>query len=185
MDKKTHHQPARRLTLEQSDYVTAFRDRLRRGLRPFAGADLDDVVQHEVLLLLQRLEQKMASHPSPIALAAGRAQGGRAWIDYRRPRRFASFGEWLEDGRASTNATFVAATTMASFDDVTIENHMLRQALLRLPADQREVIILIDVCGYSVNEAAAMRGERRETTSRKRRDAYRSLRAMGDIEPPC
>ena len=58
---------------------------------------------------------------------------------------------------------------------------LMRAALLALPQRQRTVLYMVDGQGYTVTEAAHTMGVTRETASRDRAAAYRTL----DIEPPC
>lgn len=177
------------MTPEESLYVITFERELRRRLRLARTAQLDDVVQHETLRLLERLGQKMGLYPQPEVYAAVRGSGRRAPIDYSRressrgalgPRTVAADAHDPADGGPSTWDLLVYSS--ASGSDSVETADMLRAAMLRLSPDQREVLLLVDGYGYTVNEVAAMKKMARETISRKRTAAYRTLRRL---QPPC
>ncbi len=84
-----------------------------------------------------------------------------------------------------TGTNYDAAAAAAESCDFTeayverdVTRRMLQQALMALPADQREVLLLVDGQGYTVTAAAAMLGMARETAARKRSAAKRTLRRL-------
>lgn len=179
-------------------YAVEFQRRLSTLLGRRFGLDADDIAQHEVERLLRRIDEVMATYPVAEVYASVRAghaaqdhlrrnavqrgEGARTSTDadgrVRRGRVVLSGdapGEAVEDGclfdRLPDSAASIAETVVDQFET----HRLLEQALLTLPADQVDVLTLVDGHGYTVKEAGALLGVARETASRRRASALRSL----------
>ena len=179
-------------------YAVAFQRRLSTLLGRRFGLDAEDIAQQETERLLHRIEETMASYPVATLYAAVRA--GHAAQDHLR-RNAVQRGEGARtlqdaDGRIRRRRVVLSgdaatgpeqdgslfdrlAAGGAALDEVVVERlesqRLLDQALLHLPADQADVLTLVDGYGYTVKEAGAVLGMARETASRKRARAMRTV----------
>ena len=169
------------VTLSPTDaYVVEFQRRLAALLASRFRHDADDIAQHEAERLCRRVGEIMAAYPSATVYANVRA--GHATQDHLK-RAAVQRGEGARGGRSviSGDAVVDADSGVSLFDvhqpaGLALEEEVImraeserlvRQAMLRLPADQARVIALVDGLGYSVTEAADSLGIARETASRK------------------
>lgn len=180
------------------EYITTFQRRLTLLLaRNGAGQHTGDIVSTETVRLFENITAIMAKYPDPAGYAQIRATGDRALVDYIRHDnaqrgRGALGGREVIDGESAVICRSTGTPLGTAFDvwDLRLsETHdeftahlersdqrdLLRAALVRLPADQREVLLLVDGYGYTVTEAAAAMGIARETAARKRSAAKRTL----------
>ena len=184
--------------LSEVEYITTFQRRLTLLLaRNGAGQHTDDIVSTEVLRLVEHLSSIMVKYPDPVGYAQIRATGRRALVDYVRSDN-AQRGRGAYGGRDVINGETAIinqrndkplGTAYDVWDQRTSDTHdefaatievadqrnLLNAALLPLPADQREVLLLVDGYGYTVTEAATATGVARETAARKRSAAKRTL----------
>lgn len=90
------------------------------------------------------------------------------------------YGAWDRPSKQRRHGTFydVAAAQEAEYADHTDDPRveLLRKALLRLPADQQDVVRLCDFEGLTEKAAAHRLGVARETVSRRHARAKRNLR---------
>ena len=90
-----------------------------------------------------------------------------------------------------TNPSFVRAQSSGSAEDETLRGELgseIQRAILSLPEDQRLVVTLIDVQGFSYEEAAEVAGVSKGTVksrlSRGRARVRDHLRGLGELLPP-
>ena len=90
-----------------------------------------------------------------------------------------------------TNPSFVRAQSSGSAEDETLRGELgseIQRAILSLPEDQRLVVTLIDVQGFSYEEAAEVAGVSLGTVksrlSRGRARVRDHLRGLGELLPP-
>ena len=90
-----------------------------------------------------------------------------------------------------TNPSFVRAQSSGSAEDETLRGELgseIQRAILSLPKDQRLVVTLIDVQGFSYEEAAEVAGVSLGTVksrlSRGRARVRDYLRGLGELLPP-
>lgn len=198
---ETFRQEAPRPTeAEREQYLTTFQRLLSRLLAGrTSGHVLDDVVQFEMLRLFEKLDVIMAAYPDPMALASARGTGGRALIDHVRRDNVQSGRGALgtrtvvngDDHFVDMNLRRQPATDSNGIEivrscfEVADERRArrcvddrLHAALLQLPRLQRAVVVLVDLYGYSVTDAAVELGVVRETAARKHSAALRALRTV-------
>ncbi len=179
-------------------YAVEFQRRLSTLLGRRFGLDADDIAQHEVERLLRRIDEVMATYPVAEVYASVRAghaaqdhlrrnavqrgEGARTSKDadgrLRRGRVVLSGDapvEAMYDGCLFDGLADRAALTAETIVDRFETHRLLEQAMLNLPADQVDVLTLVDGHGYTVKEAGALLGVARETASRRRASALRSL----------
>ena len=205
MTESTPNNPRRRRPAVDPGeaYIAEFTRRItallsRKGL----SDDVDDMVGREVLAVWHDIDAKMAAFPDPGFLAHIRATADRALIGFLRTEK-SQRGEGARGGRSvvslnrrdadhtsfgiEVTAPMVYRPSREGIDQVNdfVERiddiAMMQAALLALPQRQRTVLYMVDGQGYTVTEAAHTMGVTRETASRDRAAAYRTL----DIEPPC
>ena len=89
-----------------------------------------------------------------------------------------------------TNPSFVRAQSSGSAEDETLRGELgseIQRAILSLPEDQRLVVTLIDVQGFSYEEAAEVAGVSKGTVksrlSRGRARVRDHLRGLGELLP--
>ncbi len=178
------------LTTAEEAYVMAvFREVARIAARSRRAFDADDIAGEVALAVAHRPAGVMARYPDPVCFARQRArhagisfdrrqrtqrgEGARLYVQHdglQQPgRRYLSANVGGLDGGADLLAQVPdhgAAIQAASAD------RMVAAALLQhccdglSPVEVREVW-LVDGCGYSVQEVAALCGQRRETVSRR------------------
>ncbi|MFN8177409.1 MAG: RNA polymerase sigma factor [bacterium] len=122
-----------------------------RTARRLADGEGDDVFQEAVVRAWERLdslrdETRFRSWFFAILLSIHRSKRRRAFW-----RRFLPLGEAFVEGREVARAP-------ESGEDEWWRARRMASALSRLPAAQREAIVLHDVEGFSVEEIAAMQG---------------------------
>ena len=90
-----------------------------------------------------------------------------------------------------TNPSFVRAQSSGSAEDETLRGELgseIQRAILSLPEDQRLLVTLIDVQGFSYEEAAEVAGVSKGTVksrlSRGRARVRDHLRGLGELLPP-
>lgn len=178
--------------------VAVFREVMRVAAIVRRGFDADDIAATVAEEVLNEPEVIMARYPDPAQFArrrtrhAGisfdrtqrvqRAEGVRLYRDTNGQlhpgRRWASGNATVADGTAELfsfagdpNSPFEAAT-----DERLFATSLLQRCCRGLsPAEIREVW-LVDGCGYTVQEVASMRGQRRETLSRRLNHTRRHIR---------
>ena len=90
-----------------------------------------------------------------------------------------------------TNPSFVRAQSSGSAEDETLRGELgseIQRAILSLPEEQRLLVTLIDVQGFSYEEAAEVAGVSKGTVksrlSRGRARVRDHLRGLGELLPP-
>ena len=193
-------------------YTATFYKRIRALLRATnTSGDADDIASAEVVSLLEKLPTVMASYADPYVYASVRASAGRAVTDYlrkqsvqagrgaRNQRRVVNGDGIYHDicadhydgqpgvnGRQGTYFSVFSAElpdVEGSIVDRFESDCLMRQALMSVPSDQREVLMLVDYMGYTVTTAASILGLRRETVARKRTKAITAVRIAIERNP--
>lgn len=185
----------------QEAFCTNLKDKL---LTKCKRDELADIVSKEALDLLEKIDEVMARYPKPDVYANERAKLGRAAADFRRrdnaqagrgaygTRKVLNgdgvFHDHLYDhwddqpnknGKTGTNYEVFAAHQPDFVSDLVDHDErqrLLHQALLQLSTDEREILSLIDGEGRTVTSVANLLGLSRETVSRKRSRALRTVR---------
>jgi len=129
-----------------------------------------------------RRENGQAGRGTMYKAIGGRVEAGRQVECGDLPHHNGYVGHAADrPGRGSGTNFDVAASVArgADFTEAYVERddvrRRLQQALMALPADQRELLLLVDGQGYTVTAAAAKLGIARETAARKRAKAKRTL----------
>ncbi|WP_260927002.1 RNA polymerase sigma factor [Novosphingobium sp. 9] len=157
------------------DELTALLPRLRRFARGLTrdAADADDLCQQTIERALRACHQWQ--------------EGTRldAWV-YRIMRN-----QWIDEARARGRRaqTFVdeseglaVGTSGTPEAEVRVEMNNVDRALDRLPAEQREAVLLVMVEGFAYREAAEILGVPQGTlTSRLGRGREALLRELGEV----
>ena len=187
-------------------YTETFYRRIGELLRATnTSGDADDIASAEVVSLLEKLPTVMASYVDPYVYASVRAGAGRAAVDYlrkqsvqagrgaRNQRRVVNGDGIFHDiyadhydgqpgvnGRQGTYFTVFSAE-LPDFEGSIVDRYesdrLMHQALMSVPPDQREVLMLVDYMGYTVTAVAKKLGLRRETIARKRTKAIIAVRS--------
>ena len=193
-------------------YTETFYRRIRALLRATnTSGDTDDIASAEVVSLLEKLPTVMASYADPYVYASVRASAGRATVDYlrkqsvqagrgaRNQRRVVNgdgiFHDIFADhydgqpgvnGRQGTYFSVFSAElpdVEGSIVDRFESDRLMRQALMSVPRDQREVLMLVDYMGDTVTAVAKTLGLRRETVARKHTKAITAVRIAIERNP--
>ncbi|MCK0167429.1 sigma-70 family RNA polymerase sigma factor [Jannaschia sp. S6380] len=124
--------------------LMAFALRMTGGHRPLA----EDVVQEAFLRLWRRADDWDADGPANIGTWLGRVAANLAVDAHRRDARLTPLPEGVEfaDDAPSALAGLIQAERLSALD----------AALLRMPARQRQAVVLRHVEGYSNPDIAAM-----------------------------
>lgn len=139
----------------------------RRAVLLVGDSSARDAV-HEVYLKVAARPERVLEHPQPYAyLTAALISVVRD--DLRRRRRIVTVADVPEDGGGDQFIDAREAQWQATW--------LLRQ----LSPKQAAAVLLVDVNGYTLDEAAAMLGVHRGTVSRARR---RALVALRDVANP-
>ena len=186
-----------RLTQAEEAYVLAvFREVARIAARTRRAFDADDIASEVALTVVGRPEAVMASYPDPATYARQRTRHAGISFDRRErsqrgegTRLYESSDGQLQPGRrgVSTDARGANAGPLSRVldqsrpPDVEVTERMVASALLQrcsdgLAPDQFHEVWLIDGCGYTVQEVATLRGQRRETLSRRLNQARKLMR---------
>ena len=166
--------------------MTVFREVARLSARSRKAFDADDIAGDVALALAKRPADIMAAYPDPVGYARQRAS--HAGISFDRRER-AQRGEGVrlvtgKDGLRHPGRRYVSTHTSDGSDllarvvgdqpelEGTVTDRMVASALVRgaceglSPVELRE-LWLVDGCGYTVQEVAAICGQRHETVSRR------------------
>jgi DNA-directed RNA polymerase specialized sigma24 family protein len=195
----THIQPTPRFSAAAGDYAVAvFREVMRVAAVMRRGFDAGDLAAEISAEVLENPESIMARYPDPVRYARQRVR--HAGISYERRQRVQR-GEGarlhhgpdglLQPGRTyvSGNATghdgapelFAGARDHRAEFEAAADERMsatleLRRCCQGLTLAEVHEVWLVDACGYSVQEVAALRGQRRETVSRRLNETRRRIR---------
>jgi RNA polymerase sigma factor (sigma-70 family) len=115
------------------------------------GADAEDIVQEAALRALAALETREIDHPRAWLLTITR-NVALSWLARRAPQSPGDIGDLEREGRLSAAAPSPDAEARLIAAD---EGAALRDALGRLPAPQRETLLLRTIHGLSYREIAA------------------------------
>lgn len=202
----THIQPTARLDLSIEEYV----QRVMREVMRIIGAvhgqfDADDIAQTICLHVYRNCVTIMAKYPDPAVYARRRTK--HAAISFDRNQR-AQRGEGVRlyeqaDGTKRPGRQYVSGNATgrdgapALFDNAKGRTHgfeadvdewiqaseTLQHCCHGIPAAHLEEVMLVDGCGYTVLEIATMRGQARETVSRRLNATRRRIRKNRDAMP--
>ncbi|MEZ0091971.1 RNA polymerase sigma factor [Streptacidiphilus sp. EB129] len=154
------------------DAFCALLSRLYRRAAMLAGAHAAEDAVHEVYLKLAAAPQRLLTHPQPYAYAFS-ALVSVVRDEYRRGGRRALTAEL-----AQTSAAL--ADWDGGVEERTAELEAVR-LLGRLTVRQAATVILVDLDGYTIDQAAEILGLHRGTVSRSRARALDKLRkCVGD-----
>ncbi|MFJ4095783.1 RNA polymerase sigma factor [Kitasatospora sp. NPDC089913] len=150
---------------------------------PFGAGD----VVHEAYLRIARNPSRFLGHPRPYAYAFT-AMANVVRDEWRRDRRWLLPCEALEDV-APVGGLAAVAGRGGVYDDPSaggvaeLQAHWEVVRLLRcLTAKQARAVVLVDLDGYSLEEAAALLGVHRSTLAVNRRRALDRLRGILERE---
>ncbi|HQZ36838.1 MAG TPA: hypothetical protein PK020_20595 [Ilumatobacteraceae bacterium] len=166
--------------------MTVFREVARLSARSRKAFDADDIAGDVALALAKRPADIMAAYPDPVGYARQRAS--HAGISFDRRER-AQRGEGVRllvgsDGLRHPGRRYISANAADGGDllaevvdgaldvDTAVAERMVASAMLRevrddLTAAEFRELWLVDGCSHSVQEVAAVVGQRRETVSRR------------------
>jgi DNA-directed RNA polymerase specialized sigma24 family protein len=173
--------------------LAVFREVARIASRSRRAFDADDIAGDVALAVVGRPEAVMARYPDPVIYARQRARHAGISFD-RRERSQRGEGVRLhvgDDGQLQPGRRYLSAdATMPDggegplhividrnpLPEVEVTERMVTGALLQrcsegLSPEQFHEVWLVDGCGYTVQEVAVMRGQRRETLSRRLSEA--------------
>lgn len=195
----TNTRPTPRLDQAINGYIaTVHREVLRCVALVRHGFDADDIAQEIALEVARRPEVIMARYPDPLVYARRRTKHAGISFD-RRERAQRSEGVRLRRGTdglltpgrpyVSGNATgpeggdelfATARDVQAEFDSATVDFldalESLRRCCVGVSHTDLHELLLVDGCGYSVLEVARMKGQARETVSRRLNATRRRIR---------
>ncbi|MFJ3789979.1 RNA polymerase sigma factor [Kitasatospora sp. NPDC090091] len=165
---------ARSEGVEAADFHRAFTEMLPRLHRaavsltgsPFTAGD----IVHDAYLRIARRPERFLGHPQPYAYVFT-IMANILRDQWRRERRRPVVPEPLEGARVD------AEPCGGGFGELQAHWEVVR-LLRRLTAKQARVVLLVDVDGYSIDEAAALLGVHRSTLAVTRRRALRHLRTF-------
>ncbi|MQS15070.1 RNA polymerase sigma factor [Streptomyces kaniharaensis] len=166
---------------EPADFDRVFTEmlpRLHRAAVSLAGSPFTagDIV-HDAYLRIARRPERFLGHPQPYAYVFT-TMANILRDQWRRERRRATLPEPV--GREQERAA-VADPLGGGMAELQARWEVVR--LLRcLTAKQARVVVLVDLDGYSVDEAAELLGLHRSTLAVTRRRAHRRLRAVLERE---
>ncbi|MCG6495961.1 RNA polymerase sigma factor [Kitasatospora sp. A2-31] len=133
---------------------------------PFAAGD----IVHDAYLRIARRPERFLDHPQPYAYAFT-IMANILRDQWRRERRRPFVPEPPEGVRVD------AQPCGGGFGELQAHWEVVR-LLRHLTAKQARVVLLVDVDGYSIDEAAALLGVHRSTLAVTRRRALRHLRTL-------
>ncbi|MEU8510115.1 RNA polymerase sigma factor [Kitasatospora sp. NPDC048722] len=141
---------------------------------PFAAGD----IVHDAYLRIARRPERFLGHPQPYAYVFT-TMANILRDQWRRERRRVAVPEPAERGRERERAA--ADPSGGGMAELQARWEVVR--LLRcLTAKQARVVVLVDLDGYSVDEAAELLGLHRSTLAVTRRRAHVRLRAVVERE---
>lgn len=186
------------LTEAEETYVMAvFGEVARIAARSHRSFDADDIAGEVALAVTSRPAAVMASYPDPVSFARQRARHAGISFDRRERsqrgegvRLYSGADGQLQPGRRYVSADALGPTgsdgsasrliDQSPSPEVEVTDRMVAGALLQRcsaglsPAEFNEVW-LVDGCDYTVQEVAALRGQRRETISRRLSQSRRRM----------
>lgn len=186
------------LTAAEETYVLAvFREVARIAARSRSDFDADDIAGDVTLAIVDRSSAIMANYPDPVMYARQRTRHAGISFDRRErtqrgegARLFAGIDGQLKPGRRVISGNVTGADAGGESHariadtgtpvDTVVTDRMVTAALLRRCAEGLTVsefseLQLVDGHGYTVQEVAAMRGQRRETVSRRLSNTRRHM----------
>ncbi|MFD0273035.1 RNA polymerase sigma factor [Kitasatospora sp. NPDC127111] len=163
---------------EAADFHRVFTEilpRLRRAAVSLGGSSFaaDDLV-HDAYLRIARRPERFLGHPHPYAYAFT-TMTNIVRDQWRRERRRTVVSEPVEGERARADPSGGGLGELQSRWEVL-------RLLRRLTPKQARVVALVDLDGYTVDEAAALLGLHRSTLAVTRRRALVRLRAIVEGE---
>lgn len=160
--------------------------RLHLAAASLAGgpAGAGDVV-HEAYLKIARRPERFLGHPQPYAYAFT-TMVNILRDQWRRERRRVSMPELPESGDIGERDRGVPDPRAGGMADLQARWEVMR-LLGFLTAKQARAVVLVDLDGYSVDEAAELLGLHRSTLAVTRRRAHCRLRAVlqGERDREC
>ncbi|MFJ9952315.1 RNA polymerase sigma factor [Kitasatospora sp. NPDC091207] len=149
--------------------------RLRRAAVSLTGSPVaaDDVV-HDAYLRISRRPERFLGHPQPYAYAFT-TMANLVRDQWRRERRRVPLSESAADDHAVADPLGGGLGELLACWEVA-------RLLDCLTAKQARVVRLVDLAGYSVDEAAALLGVHRSTLAVTRRRALTRLRVVLERE---
>lgn len=154
--------------------LTALLPQLRGYARSFERdvARADDLVQEA---LLKAWEKRDSFEPD---------SNLKAWVfailRNQARSQFRKSGREVED----VDGQYAESLSTGGMQEARLENLELQAALARLPAEQREAVILICACGVSYQEGARISGISVEALKTRVSRARKNLLEMTEAQPP-
>ncbi|MFE2721185.1 RNA polymerase sigma factor [Kitasatospora sp. NPDC059327] len=171
-------EPDRGPTPNSAEFNRVFTEllpRLRRAAVSLTGSPVaaDDIV-HDAYLRISRRPERFLGHPQPYAYAFT-TMANLVRDQWRRERRRATLSESAAEEHAVADPLGGGLGELLACWEVA-------RLLDCLTAKQARVVRLVDLAGYSVDEAAALLGVHRSTLAVTRRRALTRLRVVLERE---
>ncbi|MEU4114466.1 RNA polymerase sigma factor [Kitasatospora sp. NPDC028055] len=177
----TEGQPADR-SADFNRLFTELLPRLQQAAAMLAGSPLaaGDVV-HDAYLRIARRPERFLSHPQPYAYVFT-TMTNILRDQWRRERRRAALREFPESAEAAGHGRAAAfGPSPGGMAELQARWEVVR-LLGFLTVKQARAVVLVDLDGYSVDEAAELLGLHRSTLAVTRRRAHGRLRAVLEHE---
>ncbi|MFH8380510.1 RNA polymerase sigma factor [Kitasatospora sp. NPDC018058] len=155
--------------------------RLQQAAAMLTGSQLaaGDVV-HDAYLRIARSPERFLSHPQPYAYVFT-TMTNILRDQWRRERRRSALPEVSEPAEAAERGRSALDPRSGGMAELQARWEVIR-LLGFLTAKQARVVVLVDLDGYSVDEAAELLGLHRSTLAVTRRRAHGRLRAVLERE---
>ncbi|MFB7908842.1 RNA polymerase sigma factor [Kitasatospora sp. NPDC056076] len=174
--------PTERQSADFNGLFTELLPRLQQAAAMLAGSPLaaGDVV-HDAYLRIARRPERFLSHPQPYAYVFT-TMTNILRDQWRRERRRAALREDPEPAEAAGHGRAVAfGPAPGGMAELQARWEVVR-LLGFLTVKQARAVVLVDIDGYSVDEAAELLGLHRSTLAVTRRRAHGRLRAVLEHE---
>ncbi|MEV7599533.1 RNA polymerase sigma factor [Kitasatospora sp. NPDC089797] len=173
--------PTERRSEDFNQVFTDLLPRLQHAAAMLTGSPLaaGDVV-HDAYLRIARRPERFLSHPQPYAYAFT-TMANILRDQWRRDRRRVALPEEADLAEAVEHARSVLDRPPGGTAELQAHWEVVR-LLGFLTAKQARVVVLVDLDGYSVDEAAELLGLHRSTLAVTRRRAHGRLRAVLEHE---